>query len=137
MEFKPSTNSENRKTETISYVSSSTIRRSGNVLSFCFARRERGQAGCRSGSSRDNARMYIYECRMQITVNPIGHFLRVRLCAREPSDSSRLRSPFSKLVWIGFMSITNCSIASSVFRILPPPLYRRRGRVPFSGSCLL
>lgn len=33
---------------------------------------------------REITRVYtIYECRMQITVNPIGHFLRVRLCARE------------------------------------------------------
>lgn len=98
---------------------------------------------------REITRVYtIYECRMQITVNPIGHFLRVRLCAREPSDSSRLRSPalcVSRLVWIGFTSsITNCTIASSVFRILPrrrsilvAETCRRRGRVPFSESCLL
>jgi len=35
----------------------------------------------------------IYKCGMQIIVNSIGHFLRIRLCTSGPSKLSRLRSP--------------------------------------------
>lgn len=59
------------------------------IILFCQSQTR--QAGYGPGPSRDNARM-------QINVNPIGHFLHLR--ARESSDSSSCGRPLSTLIWI-------------------------------------